>query len=145
MKNIHLLRTAEAPEALGDLWTALASLGLRFGWLDLDDESLPEDELGRAARGGALRAVRIGADGSTVRKTRRGPVVLGDLLREHFVGCTVVVARGESASGFSDSRWVAAPRLGRIDADRLRLEGEHGVLELTPGELAQRLRRPRGV
>jgi hypothetical protein len=145
MKHIHLIRTGETPEALRELFDAVAACGLRFGWLDLGDRALPDEPLTRAVRAGALRAVEVGCDGSTTRKTRRGPVVLGDLLRENFGGCAVVFARAAAPVDWTDSRWIAAPSLSRVDADRFRLDGERGAQEWSARALAERLRSPLAV
>jgi hypothetical protein len=135
MKNPHLLIVEEGPERFAALFAAARQTGLRIGWLDLLDTTpseIPAD-LEAAAGEGALRAVAVGSGRSVAVKPMRGAPVIGDLLREHFRGCAVVLVRGT------------------LEAPRLTLEGE-GFKVIPPGEagrlyaagdLAAALRRPR--
>ena len=137
-KNPHLLRVEEGPERFAALFTAVRALGLRIGWLDLQESSpapLPAD-LEAAAALGALRAVAVGGGRSVAVKPLRGAPVIGDLFREQFSGCVLVLLRGTP---------------GGIEAPRLTPEGE-GFRVAAPGEaarlysagdLAAVLRRPR--
>jgi hypothetical protein len=94
MRWPHLLRVEAGTEAFASLVSAAAEAGIRFGWLDLS-AAPPPPELERAAALGVLRAVAIGGDHTISVKPRSGPPVLADLLREHFLGCRVVLIRGD--------------------------------------------------
>ncbi len=142
MKRIHLLRTDAGPDALAGLIGAARAQGLRVGWLDLDTgEPAPvPPSLDAAAEAGALRAVSAGAGRTVTVKRPAGPPVLRDLLREHFLGCALVVIRPAGND--------AAVDLGELPVlepagDGWRIAGGGGALELTTGELVGRLRRPR--
>lgn len=101
MTAIHLLRVEEGPERFAPLLAAVRALGLRAGWLDLaPPPAVPGDlgDLETAAGLGTLRAVAAGGGRAVVVKPLRGEPVLGDLLREHFRGCVLVLVRGEAAA-----------------------------------------------
>ncbi len=136
------------PEAFAPLVAAARALGLRVGWLDLGLETEPGAPLAAAAELGVLRAVAVGTGctghGRTVAvKPLAGAPVLKDLLREHFLGCALVLVRG--ATEASDALLAAAPRLS-ASADGYRLAGAapgSPSVALTAEALAARLRRPR--
>ena len=93
MKRIHLLSVEARADAYLELIEALRADGRRVGWLDLSGAQVPA-ALTAASRAGVLRAVGVD-DGVTVTvKPRKGRVVMRDLLREYFVGCSVVLVRG---------------------------------------------------
>lgn len=108
MKRIHLLRVQGQADDYLELIEALGADGRRVGWLDLGGTQVP-GTLKAASQSGVLRAVGVD-DGVTVAvKPRRGSVVMKDLLREYFVGCSVVLVRdGEGLPGLSaaDGGWV---------------------------------------
>jgi len=139
MKRLHQLRVEAAPEAFGPLVRALGALGLRAGWLDLgaaDPTPLPP-ALAAAAGLGVLRAVAVGPGGSVAVKPRAGAPVLDDLLREHFLGCRVVLVRAAPEA-------LEAPRLTPLGEGRYRVEAAgRAAEELGAAELAVRLRKPR--
>lgn len=139
MKRIHLLRHDGPPTGLVPLFEAARREGLRVGWLDLGAAEAPP-ELDAAVAGGAFRAVAVGAGRVVAMKAPAGPPVLRDLLREHFLGCALVVVRpGEGAA----PELEAVPRL-EAGADDYRVVQPHGTPRgLTPEALAARLRRPR--
>jgi hypothetical protein len=142
----HLLRTAESAPGLAALWQALGERGMRFGWLDLASPvAAAGDELADIAAAGALRAVGLSSNGSVVRKARRGPPDLADLLREHFTGCSVVFLRAaeNTDAALQSPRLAEAARLTRLEDGRFRLDAESGVHEMSAAELADRLRSPR--
>ncbi len=132
MKAPHLLRVDRGPESFAPLFEASRSAGLRVGWLELATAE-PPARLEAAAAMGALRAVAVG-DGRTITvKPVRGEPVLRDLLREHFLGCALVLVAGD------------------LDAPQLVPDGEawlvsapdgRGLRFDTPG-LVRALRRPR--
>jgi hypothetical protein len=137
VKAPHLLRVAAPPAAFASLVGAARAAGLRVGWLALAPPGGVPEELEEAAAGGVLRAVAAGEGRSVAVKPLAGPPVLGDLLREHFRGCVLVLVRGE----------VKAPRLAP-EGDGWRLEPTGGAEEAAPlrlssAELVARLRRPR--
>jgi hypothetical protein len=118
LKSPHLLRVEEPPDRFAPLIEAARAEGLRIGWLELAASEKVPDVLESAASLGVLRAVTAGGGRTVSVKPLRGEPVLKDLLREHFLGCALVLVRGE----------VAAPRLSP-DGDRWRVE--------TPGEAAR--------
>jgi hypothetical protein len=133
VKSPHLLRVTDPPEIFAPLIEAARALGLRVGWLDLAGAVSPLPEpLESAAALGMLRAVAVGEGRTVAVKPLRGATVLKDLLREHFRGCVLVLARGE----------VEAPRL-EADGEAWRLSlPESASRRLSTGELAESLRKP---
>jgi hypothetical protein len=138
MKSPHLLLVDEGPARFAALFAAARVLGLRIGWLDLLPATAPAPlppDLEAAAGEGALRAVAVGGGRSVAIKPMRGGPVIGDLLREHFSGCVLVLVRGALAS--------PAPRLSpEEESFRVAPPGEAGRL-YTAADLAASLRRPR--
>jgi hypothetical protein len=138
MKSPHLLRVTLPPDRFAPLIEAARALKLRIGWLDWNatpgtsDHCPPPSALDGAADLGVLRAVSV-QEGRTVSvKPLRGRPVLKDLLREHFLGCALVLVRGE----------VDAPAL-EPDADGWRLAlPENASRRLTTAELSKALRKP---
>jgi hypothetical protein len=138
----HALRVGESSAAFRPLFAALAEAGERAGWLELDaplasragEATAPERRsLDGALDLGAWKAVAVEERRSTAVKSRRGPPVLRDLLREHFRGCRVVLVRGD----------VALPAL-RARGDGWELEDASGApRRLTTSELLSALRAPR--
>lgn len=132
MKAPHLLRVEEAPEAFSSLVEAARADGLRIGWLELAEAAPLPDVLASAAGLGVLRAVSVGGGRTVAVKPLRGEPVLRDLLREHFLGCALVLVRGA------------------VDAPHLRRDGEGWVIDapekagqpLTTEQLAAKLRSP---
>lgn len=148
MKRLHLLRHDGSAEALTPLFKAARREGLRVGWLDLGAAAeapgagAVPPELEAALAGGAFRAAAVAPDRTVAAKARSGPPVLRDLLREHFLGCALVVVRpgegGEAHPELAEAPWLEA------DGDRFRVVPPAGAgLELTADALAARLRRPR--
>lgn len=132
MKAPHLLRVEDPPEAFAPLAAALAEAGLRFGWLELAPPPEPPARLEAAASLGALRAVAAGAGRTLAAKPVTGEPVLRDLVREHFLGCRLLLVRGAAD----------APLL-TPDGDAWRLTRPGDAPErLTTLELLARLRRP---
>lgn len=135
MKTIHVLATDEPAEALAPLVAAAAAEGVRIGWLDLgvagEAPAEPPAALAGAIEAGLFRAVARSEQGLVMAKRVAGPLVLRDLLREHFLGCRLVLVRGE----------VDAPRLKRR-GERWLVASEAGRLELGTDDLVARLRRP---
>ena len=135
MKSPHLLCVEEGPEPFALLVAAARAEGLRIGWLELS-EALPLPEtLQAAADRGVLRAVSVGGGRTVAVKPLRGAPVMKDILREHFLGCALVLVRGE----------VEAPRL-RADGEawRMAAAGPEQAAEqaLTTEQLLGKIRSP---
>jgi hypothetical protein len=163
VKRIHLLRLAgpaegatpqAGPEELRPLFEAARAAGLRIGWLDLTDGAGPSSErapaprapetLESASEAGAFRAVAAGGGRVVSVKAKAGPPVLGDLLREHFLGCALVVIRGRlrgNPGGSPEPDEV--PRLEPAAGGWRVTPPGLAARELTADELVARLRRPR--
>ena len=133
MKRPVVLAVARGAAAHVVLLEAVVAAGGRAGWLDLEPPPGPApEELEQAAAAGALRAVAVADGRVTAVKPIRGTAVLGDLLREHFLGCALVLVRGGEGL--------------------VRLEGEGGgwrltapageSVEQTTSELVANLGRP---
>ncbi len=90
-RPIRLLRVSDPAERFYALIEAAAELGVRVGWLEVGTAvSTPLDEV---ASHGATRAVALDARGSVAVKRINGVPVLRDVLREHFLGSSAVLAR----------------------------------------------------
>ena len=111
MKTPALVAVESEPEAFAALFAAARERGERLGWLDLAPPPPGPPALERAAALGALRAVAAGGDRSVAVKPLRGAPVLRDLLREHFLGCAIVLVRG--VEGFP--RLAPAGELFRLE------------------------------
>jgi hypothetical protein len=135
LKSPHLLRVEDPPDRFAPLIEAARAEGLRIGWLELADVVTVPEVLESAAGLGVLRAVSVGGGRTVAVKPLRGEPVLKDLLREHFLGCALVLVRGE----------VAAPRLSP-DGDRWRVEtsGE-AARAYDTAQLMGVLRSPKGI
>jgi hypothetical protein len=143
VKRIHLLRYEGEPAALEALFEAIRAEGLRAGWLELDSQPGGEGPAETAVAAGAFRAAAVVPGRVVSVKRVTGPPVLRDLLREHFLGCALVVVRpGGTGSGL-EGELAEAPILEPVgESLRVRPPGQ-AALELAPAELAARLRRPR--
>ena len=143
MKNPHLLLVGEGPERFAALFAAARALGLRIGWLDLlapidsTPDPLPPD-LETASRQGALRAVAVGGGRSVAVKPMRGAPVIGDLLREHFRGCVLVLVRGTPPPPSPAPPWLT------LEGESFQVAPPGETVRLyAAGDLAAALRRPR--
>ena len=92
----RLVRVDRPPAAFASLFAAAAAAGVRIGWLELGAAEPPAG-LEEVTALGAARAVAAGGTRTVMVKPRRGPAVLGDLVREHFAGCSAVLVRGDAA------------------------------------------------
>ena len=130
----HALQVSEGSAAFRSLFAAIVEQGERAGWLDLEAATpaapaAPDETAGDEV----WKVVTVEQRRSVAIKSRRGPPVLRDLLREHFRGCRVVLVRGGSA----------LPLL-RPRGDHWELLGAGGeVRRLTTAELVSALRAPR--
>jgi hypothetical protein len=130
-----LVAVDDEPQAFLPLFAAAEQRGVRVGWLDLASAVEIPEPLAGAMGAGAFKAIAA-ADGSSVAvKARRGAPVLRDLLREHFLGCALVLVRGR------DGR----PRLAaEAEAGTYRLElAPERTLRLDAAALVAELLRPR--
>lgn len=140
MKAPHLVRVEAGPEAFAALAEAVGAAGLRLGWLEWRaPEPLPAS-LAAAAGLGALRAVAVGGGVSAAVKPIAGPPVLEDLLREHFLGCALVLVHGH---GGRYAETADLPLLSAAGEGRYRLGGSGSEPAVSAAQLAARLRSPR--
>jgi hypothetical protein len=132
LKTPHLLRVEDEPESFSKLIEAARADGLRIGWLELAEVAPLPEVLASAAGLGLLRAVSAGGGRTVAVKPLRGEPVLKDLLREHFLGCALVLVRGA------------------VDAPHLRPDGDGWMIDapdkagqpLTTAQLAGKIRSP---
>jgi hypothetical protein len=141
VKRIHLLRFDGDPADLAPLLEAAGREGLRVGWLELAPDSAPPVPTGleAAVSAGASRSVSVAPGRTVTLKRRSGRPVLRDLLREHFLGCALVVVRAADPGG--DLAEVPVLEVAG-DGYRVRPPGEGGRT-VSAAALAARLRRPR--
>ena len=143
MKRIHLLRYYGEPAALEALFAAVRAEGLRAGWLELGGQIHPEAAGETAVAAGAFRAAAVAPGRVVSMKAVAGPPVLRDLLREHFLGCALVVVRPAGAGSVLAADLADVPAL-EAAGDKLRVRlPDQAALDLSPADLAARLRRPR--
>ena len=146
MKAPHLLRVDGEPAAFAPLVAAMEAAGLRAGWLDLVPSATSDAAppgLAAAVSAGVRRAVSAGGGRTLMLKPLRGAPVLRDVLREHFLGCTLVLLRGADATADTAPALVA-------DGDGWRLAapaGGDGGQDAAPqhydtASLVAKLRRP---
>lgn len=132
MKAPHLLQVEEEPASFAQLVEAARADGLRVGWLELAEVAPLPPVLAAGADLGMLRAVSVGGGRTVAVKPLRGAPVLRDVIREHFLGCALVLVRGE----------VAAPRLRRDGESWVIDTPETAGRPLTTEQLAAKLRSP---
>lgn len=153
MKRPHLWAVEGPPGDYEVLMIAASAAGLRVGWLEMAEVVDPPSGLGEAAEAGALRAVALAPGWTVTAKRRKGEPVLDDLLREHFLGCRLVLLAGRPPGN------PPLPRLSRANASspngaakgvasdaalwRLASPDESAeTATLTTEDLLTRLRRP---
>ena len=128
----HALRVAEDGAAFRSLFAAIRERGERAGWLELGAPPRAGGAIDGTVDDGAWKVVAVEPDRSVAVKTRRGPAVLRDLMREHFGGCRLVLVRGDAelpALRPRDDGWEV-----------VGLDGE--VRRFTTAELLRALRSP---
>ncbi len=134
MRRIHLLRVAAEPAAFSELLAAARALGLRVGWLELEIDGVAPARLAAALGAGGERAVAVGAGAVVAARALRGPVRLRELMRQQFLGCALVLVRGEAE----------APTLEPDEEGGWRVRAaDGGVRRFDTGALAAALRQPR--
>lgn len=132
MKRIHLLSVEAQADAYLELIEALRADGRRVGWLDLGGTRVPA-ALTAASGAGVLRAVGVDDNVTVTVKPRKGGVVMKDLLREYFVGCSVVLVRGGEG----------LPRLSATEGGWLLEVPGATARSLDTASLVMTLRKPR--
>jgi hypothetical protein len=115
LRRPHLLCVQQTPESFAPLVEGASEAGLRVGWLEMGEVE-PPARLGAAAATGVMRAVAVGGQRTVAVKPVRGDTVLRDLLREHFLGCVLVLVTGE------------------VDAPRLEAEGGGWIVQRVAGK-----------
>jgi len=114
------------------LFAAARERGARIGWLELDGAAARRPMPEGLPFTGAFRTVEVSESWTVSTKPRKGPAVLRDLLREHFLGADVVLVRGIDLY----------PKLARRD-DAWDLEEAAGrKLRLSTEALLDRARKP---
>lgn len=131
MKVVPLLAVAGPEVVWADLFVAAREAGLRFGWLEVGSAVAVDPALAA----GAARVVRLGEEATVAASARRGPAVLADVVRSHFLGCDAVLVAGGAET---------LPRLEHAEDGnwRLAVPGEPVRVLPTSGLLAA-LRRPK--
>jgi hypothetical protein len=152
LKLPHVLWVREPAVVFLPLFEAVRAAGLRAGWLELAAPPSVEP-LDRLTAAGALRAVAVGEGRLLALKRQRGRPVLGDLVRELFLGCAAVLVQGDPATAAALVQPLPPP--ARADEPAwwrlLPGAGEPWTLEPASGDarhleldaLVARLRRPR--
>ncbi|MGB3562978.1 MAG: hypothetical protein WBH75_09925 [Thermoanaerobaculia bacterium] len=131
MKRPHLLRVSRGARCFEGLVAAAKTEGMRVGWLMLEAPTAP-GPLAEAAALGVLRAVAVGEGRTIAVKPVRGEPVLEDLLREHFLGCRLVLVAGD----------LELPRLEPDGEDWVVTLNDGSTQRLTTAQLVARLRKP---
>jgi hypothetical protein len=136
VKRPHLLRVRADAASFERLAREAGRAGWRLGWLQLGGASTP-DSLGAAVELPTLRAVAVDSRRTVAVKALQGPPVLEDLLREHFLGCRLVLVRGEAPDLAVEAAWLEPA------GEDWRLVHEDAETTLTTVELVRRLARPK--
>ena len=106
------------------LFSAARERGARIGWLELDGAAVRQPTPEDLPFTGAFRTVEVSERWTVSTKPRKGPAVLRDLLREHFLGADVVLVRGIDLFpklSRNDDAWNLEEAAGR--SHRLSTEG----------------------
>jgi hypothetical protein len=130
LRRIHLLRVAEEAEVYGPLLVAAGEAGLRVGWLELQAPPPPPATLTGALAAGSERAVAIGESWTLAARARKGPARLRELLRQQFLGCTLVLVHGEAYAPALESTGDGAWRVSIPGGGERRLALEQLVAAL---------------
>lgn len=134
MRRIHLLRVAGEAHEYAALLRAAAEAGMRVGWLELQEPPQPPQGLRDALDAGSDRAVAVAESWTVAARPRKGAARLRELMRQQFLGCTLVLVRGEAD----------APVLAPAGEGVWRLAIPGGAeRRLTSEQLVAALREPR--
>jgi hypothetical protein len=129
LRTPALVAVVDAPAAFAALFAAARARGERIGWLDWSEEPAPVGALDEAASIGALRAVAVGAGRTVAVKRLAGAPVLRDLVREHFLGCGLVLIRGRAGTP-SIAPAGAGFRIETVPGRARELPAEEALAEL---------------
>ena len=133
MRRIHLLRVADEAHVFAPLLRAAGDAGLRVGWLELQAPPPPEVLLAALEAGGD-RAVGVGESSTVTARPRKGASRLRELMRQQFLGCTLVLVHGDAD----------APALAPVSEGAWRVSIPDGKeRRLTLDQLVAALREPR--
>lgn len=132
MKSPILLSVTGEVADFEPLLLSARARGVRLGWLEFEHEAAPPASLAAAGGAGAFRAVGVGGAATVAVKPMRGPAVLRDLLREHFLGADVVLVKGRELF----------PRLRRAGGLWILAESAERERPLDLEQLFARLRKP---
>ena len=140
-----VVRVDRPPADFAVLFETASERGLRVGWLEmngLESEKLAAaaGPLEEAAQLGVLRAVALGGGRAVSVKPVKGAWVLGDVLREHFSGCALVLVRSEHAVD-PEGDWRLQPEDGAWVLARGDAAGAE-TRRLATDALLDRLRSP---
>ncbi len=135
MKLPTLVAIDAGPGEFAGLFAAARAAAVRVGWLDLSAAApvSVSSELEGAAGLGAMRAVAAAGGRVVSVKPVAGPPVPRDLVREHFLGCALVLVRGLDG-------W---PRLEPAGDEYLLHTGAQRSVRRDAATLIAELRRPR--
>ena len=134
MRRIHLLRVADEAQTFAPLLRAAAEAGMRVGWLELQAPPQPPEVLRAALDAGGDRAVAVGESSTVTARPRKGASRMRELMRQQFLGCTLVLVHGEAD----------APALAPADEGAWRVSIPGGAeRRLTLDQLVAALREPR--
>ena len=134
MRRIHLLRVADEAHVYEPLLRAAAEADLRVGWLELQAPPQPPEVLRAALGAGGDRAIAVGEGWTVTARPRKGASRLRELMRQQFLGCTLVLVHGEAD----------APTLAPVGEGAWRVTIPGGAeRRLTLEQLVAALREPR--
>ncbi len=116
------------------LLRAAVEAGLRVGWLELQAPPQPPEVLAAALDAGGERAVAVGEGWTVTARPRKGAARMRELMRQQFLGCALVLVRGEAD----------APSLAPAGEGAWRVSIPGGKeRQLTVDQLVAALREPR--
>jgi hypothetical protein len=114
------------------LFVAARERGAKVGWLELDSVAAGARTPAGLPFTGAFRTVEVNDRWTVSTKPRKGPAVLRDLLREHFLGADVVLVSGLDLF----------PKLSRRNEDWELEEAAGRKFRLSTEALLDRARKP---
>ena len=94
MKTAVLFSVTGEAADFEPLIAAANERGVRVGWLAWESGPAKASALRNPPLVCAFRSVEVSDDWTISAKPRRGPAILRDLLREHFLGADVVLVKG---------------------------------------------------
>jgi hypothetical protein len=133
VRSPALVAVEAGPAAFAPLVEAARRRGVRVGWLVLAPPPPVAGPLEEAAAAGVLRALAVGGGRAVAVKPLRGEPVLRDLVREHFLGCAIVLVQGRAGH----PRLAPAPGGFRLET------GPGRARDLEPEAALAELLRPR--